>query len=406
MHIRQEEASRTTPLTIDYQPVNPRESMRSLPASMQRVLTIFSGKAFEGQTPWFVTPLYLLLHAAFSTIIGVVCSTIAITASHFWLLLLLPGWMLTLHGLRDLRIRMFHQCSHDNLFGHKSLDTWIGEALSTVLLVQAFPEYRYEHISEHHSIHHMTLADPTVKALLLTFGFRPDMTRRQLWSLLLRKLFSPLFHLNFFLSRITAHFLPAPLGRKFISLGFWVVVLIAVALTHSWLAFLVAWLIPFTLFFQVSNTLRLCVKHVFPQPGAKRQGKAYFASLTYGVFLGEALPNASLPFARRTLAWLRWIARMLFVHFPLRYLVLTGDTVCHDYHHRHPKSKNWANYIFARQTDIETGHVGWPAYQEIWGFGNALNLVFDSLRNADPLEFDVSNLRATHKHELFSAFDD
>ncbi len=385
---------------------DPRESMRNLPSAFQGMLTLLTGKPLQGQKPWSVTPLHHLTIALLSIAVGVVCSTIAVINGYAWLLFLLPGWMLTLHGIRDLRMKIFHQCAHDNMFGHKGVDAFIGETISTFLLIQDFQSYRYEHVIEHHSVHHMTLKDPTVKTLLITFGFRPGMTREQLQRKLLKGIFSPVFHLRFFIARIISHLLPASSTRKTISIGIWVAIVVLATITHSWIPFLIAWFLPLTLFFQVTNTLRLCVKHVFPQPGERRQGKAYFASLTYGVFLGERTPEPDLPPLQRSRAWLHWWTRMLFIHFPMRYLVLTADTVCHDYHHRHPRSKNWANYIFARQEDIEAGHPGWPPYREAWGYRDAVNLVFDSLRIADPGEFDVSKIEATTTHELFSAFDD
>lgn len=385
---------------------DPRESMRVLPSALQGMLTLLTGKPLQGQKPWSVTPLNHLITAILSILVGIVCSTVALTYGYLWLLLLIPGWMITLHGIRDLRMKIFHQCSHDNMFGHKGIDGFIGEIISTFLLIQDFQDYRYEHVIEHHSVHHMTLRDPTVKAMLITFGFRPGMTREQLRTQLLKGIFSPVFHLRFFVSRIFSLLLPESPRRRVISIGIWITLVALVVITHSWIPFLVAWFLPLTLFFQVTNTLRLCVKHVFPQPGEKRQGKAYFSGLTYGVFVGERTPESGLPPFQHFRAWFGWWARLIFIHFPVRYLVLTADTVCHDYHHRHPKSKNWANYIFARQEDVEAGHPGWPPYQEVWSYAGAINLVFDSLRFADPNDFDVSKIEATKAHELFSAFDD
>jgi len=97
---------------------------------------------------------------------------------------------------------------------------------------------------------------------------------------------------------------------------------------------------------------------------------------------------------------------MLFVHAPTRYLVLTGDTVVHDYHHRYPSSREWADYLFARKRDIEAGHKGWPEYHEVWGLVPAINYVFDSLAVADPAEYDIARLPHVSKRELFAAFDD
>ncbi|MGO4754707.1 stearoyl-CoA 9-desaturase, partial [Streptomyces sp. 2MCAF27] len=184
-------------------------------------------------------------------------------------------------------------------------------------------------------------------------------------------------------------------------------VAIAASGLHAWTFVLITWVLPLTLFYQVSNVLRLCVKHTFPAPDrVDRRGKEYFASLTGAIFLGEQAPAPGLrglPFLR---AWTRWWARMLLVHFPARYLVLTGDTVCHDYHHRRPMSRGWAEYIFERAADERSGHRGWPPYHEVWGLVPAINTVFDSLSAADPAEFDVTRLAEVSTRKLYAAFDD
>jgi hypothetical protein len=149
----------------------------------------------------------------------------------------------------------------------------------------------------------------------------------------------------------------------------------------------------------------MCVKHTFPAPAdARRSGKDYFAGLTNAIFLGEAAPAPGMP--RPALAWVRWTVRMLVVHFPARYVVLTGDTVVHDYHHRHPRSRDWPNYLFARQRDIDAGHPGWPAYREVWGLVPAIDLVFRSLSVANPDVYDVAKISSMSSRELFAAFDD
>jgi hypothetical protein len=370
---------------------SPRATMTVLPRALQIPLTALTGRPAPGQRAWRLTPTHHLAGAALSTVLGTLCSACAVRGGA-WVLALLPGWMLTVHGLRNLRQLVFHQCGHFNLYGTARVDAAIGRVISTLLMVEGFPRYRQEHIADHHSAHHMTLHDPTVKALLITVGLRPGMTRSAQWRQLVSLLLSPAFHVRFIVARVRSHFASAAAGQRVASTVFLVGLGTLVTLTHAWLAFLVAWVVPVTIFYQSASILRLAVKHVFPAPGGPRRGKEHFASLTYGVFLGEPVPAADPRRLRRVVAWARWTARMLLVHFPFRYMVLTGDTVCHDYHHRHPRSADWANYLFVRERDLCVGHPGWPPYREVWGFAAAVNLVFDSLTRADPAEFDVAQL--------------
>lgn len=385
----------------------PRESMRVMPGFLQYPLTIFTGKPLNGQRsrPW--TRTYHLVSAISAVLAGVAVSAAGWLYGGAWIALLVPGWAVTLHGMRNLRMMIYHQCSHRNMYRRRKLDRALGHAVSSLLVVQNFERYSQEHVSDHHAARHMTLRDPTVQAFLVSLGLHPRLSRGQMWRTVLGKLVSPRFHLAFAVARVRSFWHGASRTEKTAALALYGAALSAVIATGTWSAFIVAWIIPLVPFFQVSNTLRLCVKHTFPPAGTEtRKGKEYFASLTNAIFIGEPAPSAAPPTRRRVLAWVRWGLRMLFVHAPSRYLVLTGDTVVHDYHHRHPSSREWADYLFARQRDIESGHAGWPGYHEVWGLIPAIDHVFASLRNADSGEYDVTRLRDVSQRELFAAFDD
>jgi fatty acid desaturase len=303
--------------------------------------------------------------------------------------------------MRNLRMMIYHQCAHRNMYNRRKLDAAVGRMSSSLLVVQNFERYSREHVGDHHAAHHMTLRDPTVQAFLISLDLHTGMSRRQMWWRLLGKLVSPKFHLGFSIARVRSFWHGSATAEKVTALALYGAATAASVLTGQWQIFVVGWLVPLFPLFQVSNTLRLCVKHTFPDPSLTvRKGKDYFASLTNAIFLGDRAPERGLG------AWLRWSAKMLFVHFPARYLVLTGDTVVHDFHHRYPSNRGWANYLFARQADLDKGSPGWPAYHEAWGLGAAIDLVFDSLSAADADDFDVTKIRSVSKRELFAAFDD
>lgn len=397
---------RTIPTSVVV-PADPRESMTAFPKALQYPLTIFTGKALPGQKSLGWTPTFHLVTATASVVTGVLVSTLAYLLGGGFLLLFIPGWAVTLHGLRNLRMMIYHQCSHRNMYRRRKPDRLIGHAISGLLIIQNLQRYSREHVSDHHATHHMTLQDPTVQAFLVSLGMHPGMTRRQMWRRLLGKLVSPRFHFAFALSRTRSFWNESARGEKITALALYGTVTAATALTGTWQALALIWLVPLIPLFQISNTLRLCVKHIFPQRGLEdRNSRAYFASLTNAIFIGDQVPSAALPAGMRFLAWTRWTLRLVLVHVPSRYLVLTGDTVVHDYHHRHPRSADWANYIFVRQQDADAGDRRLPPYHEVWGLFPAISHVFDSLSAADPQEFDADLLRSVSKRELFAAFDD
>ncbi|MFC6086607.1 fatty acid desaturase [Sphaerisporangium aureirubrum] len=385
-----------------------RESMHErLPRGLAVPLTLLTGRPHAGQRPLRLTPGGHLLGALASILTGLAAGGAALAAGGWWLALLVPGWGATLHGARNLRMMIYHQCAHRNMWGNRRADALLGRLIAGLLLVQDFERYSAEHVVDHHAVHHMTLRDPTVQAFLLTLRLRPGMTRRGMWRRVVTTVLSPRFHLRFLLARIRSYFHAAGAGVRAWTAAWLLGVAALAAWLDGWVFLLVAWVLPMTVFYQVSNTLRLCVKHTFPGRGQTvRRGREYFAGLTNAVFLGEPVPSRGLRGAARPLAWARWWLRMALVHFPARYLVLTGDTVCHDFHHRYPMSRQWAGYLFAREADHAAGTPGWPPYRQVWGLVPAIDLVFASLRDADPAEYHPDRLAEVNYRELFTAFDD
>jgi hypothetical protein len=364
--------------------------MRVLPAFLQPFLTWLTGKPLQGETPTQLTPLHHLAGALIAFVFGVATSAMALTLMGGWLVLLLPGWVATVHGARKLQVVILHHCSHYRVFGSKHWDTSLGTAIAAALVIQSFDEYRREHIDDHHSARHMTREDPSIRFLLQVVGLRAGMTLDQLRRRLLIALISPRFHGRFIAIRAASLLGSTPWHHQLLAGGFLVLLLSIVATTNSWLVFLVAYLFPLTILYHTSACLRLCVKHTFPERGVGRlRNRAVLASFTNAVFLGEPAPQRGAPLHAQMAAWTRWTFLTVFVHLLTRLFVLVGDTVCHDFHHRHPQ-EDWANYIFARQADIEAGHAGWPAYTEVWGMRDALDEVFISLGTADASQFHLA----------------
>ncbi|WP_210189452.1 hypothetical protein [Agrobacterium rosae] len=301
---------------------------------------------------------------------------------------------------------IFHQAAHSNLYGRSTIDTFVGKLISSLLIIQSFKRYSDDHRLDHHGSAHMTLKDPTVQALLIGLGLRCGMSIDEMWRRVLRKAISPSFHVRFAWGRLRSLFNGPSSTERLIFFLIYGCAIVIVFLEGWWLEFALLWLVPLFPMFQVSNVFRLCVKHTFPAADNEvRTGRAHIASLSNAIFIGEAAP-VGLRGSAAVFPWAKWILRMLVIHLPVRLLVLTGDTVVHDYHHRHPRAREWAKYIFLRQQDMEDGHKGWPSYREVWGLNAGMNIVFSSLEKADPAEFDVNKIASVSDRELFEAFED
>jgi hypothetical protein len=78
-------------------------------------------------------------------------------------------------GARKILICIIHRCVHYQFFGDKR-DRILGEILSTLILVQGFDGYRYDHVKCHHHVDKFATfkGDPDAKFMLL-LGFHPGL---------------------------------------------------------------------------------------------------------------------------------------------------------------------------------------------------------------------------------------
>ncbi|WP_254564991.1 hypothetical protein [Oscillatoria sp. HE19RPO] len=201
------------------------------------------------------------------------------------------------------------------------------------------------------------------------------------WRKLRTTAISPYFHGLFLRNRFLSNFVTSPLYRRAMAIIWVSVVVVVVTLTHTWFAFLVAWVFPLTILYQISALLQFTSEHRWlVVPGI---GKPAIARKSLGRFMGETPPDA--PFSEQPREWLLWLLRMLGYHLPARIAVISGELPEHDWHHRHPNHKDWANGVYHRQRDIEAGCPNWPEeYTEVWGLFNAVDCVFKGLSQMPP----------------------
>jgi hypothetical protein len=218
------------------------------------------------------------------------------------------------------------------------------------------------------------------------------MPRRESWRRVIGRLLSPLFHLTLLKQRLASNLgSGAGWAHRLLSLCYLSTVLaVAVAIPGGWLVLLTAVVAPLGLLYNVISTLRLCTEHRFTAAALGGcHGPESLASTTSAIFLGDPAPPQG-PAGARLVAWAVWWGRLLLWHLPARLLVLPGDSgPAHDLHTRHPKLKDWPNYLFARQRAVEANlAVNGPPYTETWGsVFTAIDEVFLSLERLAPTDY-------------------
>jgi len=359
--------------------LDPRELMKKdLPNWIQPFLTQLTAKPFVGEQQRKRTAINDVVATFVALGIGIATSVLALSQSGFNLGIIPIGWGLTVYGTRKLRLTIMHACSHHAVFpDNRKFNYWLGEFISILTLTPNFKTYQRGHNKIHHSTKLLNPGDETYQYLIDTVGFRLGMNVGHAWRHLWKILVSPTFHIHQFASRLAVTFLSDYLSHNLLSIVFWSSILGFVTLKNLWFVFLVAWIIPISIFFEASSLLRQCVEHRFPVSTAFKHSSEVLSQMTTAIFCGEQIPklDSSASWVKKFLAWTRWWLRMFFYHLPSRVLILTGDSPCHDFHHRNPGSNEWFNCIFERQKEIEAG----VKYYHCWGLLEAINEFFKSL---------------------------
>lgn len=348
---------------------------------VQNFLTWLTGRALPGQSPLFKsTPTLQVLAATFWLLGGVIGGGVLLTSKAPLWPLLPVMWLCVVSSARRFQVSIFHASVHTAFTGNKKVDRWIGEVISLVLFIATYDQYYSDHVLLHHPAETFgTVNDPDF-AFLDKLGFKPGMTKRELWARLANTIFSPRFHLLFFAARVKANFFASGLRRRIIAYAFNAVLLTAVIVSHQWLVFLLCWFIPMTVIYHICALLQFVCEHRWLlQRQRNEPTKLHVARLTVGRFLGSAY-RADGSFAEKGLWFLKMIGHSL-----CRIAVLVAGLPDHDWHHRHPRSKDWPVSVYARQRDIDSGHPGWPEnYQEVWGLFTAIDAVFELLSSMPP----------------------
>jgi hypothetical protein len=372
---------------------NPRSTMyRSLPGFMQSTLTALTGQPYEGEETHHRTPWHHLGSAAFAHSAGTAGTALCIAHGGLAWALVPATTLVALHGARKLRNVIMHQCAHDNFIRNRSFDRLLGKAISVALLTEEFDYYKRSHIEDHHSSRHQTIFDPTVVFLFRDLGVRPGMAPCEMWRRLFISTVSPFYHFRFLAARLRSHFNGTSLRHKICLIAHLCLVSGTVTALDAGRTFLLSWLLPVTLLYQVSTAFRLASRHIFISNLPKKRDKSTLGAFTLGIFIGTPCPKPGKSILRNAGEWSWWWTRMVAFHAPCRLGVLVGDGPAHDFHHRFPRYPDWANYTYARADDQRNLSEGWPPYREVWGLQWAIDATFRSLSAADPSDYPIEAL--------------
>jgi hypothetical protein len=372
---------------------NPREEMaRRLPACLQPFISWLTARPIPGAAARERTAIYHIVTAFLAVVAGVGASGLAFFAADgaAQLALLPLASILTASGMGKLQAVIYHHCAHCTVLRRRAHNICLGRAIGILLLVKHFDSYQSEHMIHHSPKKLLTHEDEFAQFVFNLCGLRLGLPKNVLWRSILLSFASPFFHMRFLLSRISANLLSRSPAHNLVAMLYWALLLVAVDAADAWTAFIVLWLVPLVVLFQIATALRVLCEHRFPHESIMAlRDKRFVGHATAGVFAGHMPPIEAANSAAGALKWMGWWVRMLTLHLFERVFVLVGDAPAHDFHHRHPASRKWANYIQAREADRLAGCPNYPVnYGESWGLFRAIdeNLALMSLAKGRRLD--------------------
>jgi len=355
----------------------------SLPVPVHMVVQAYfdwlTGKPRSGQQPlWSSNPWLELCFGIVEFIGGATIWLMVGNSPQTWLFIP-ASWLLTIAGSVQLR-EVAHHCAHQRFSREKLLNFLVGSIITAVVQMKEFTSFKSYHNTQHHHLEKLATMehDPANKPYLVnTLKFQPGRSKDFYWQRLWQILVSPQFHFQTLSVRLRDSLVAAPLYHRLLTLSWFSAVLTVVAVTHSWVHFLL-WVIPSQIGFQVAVLLQLITEHNWgyvATPG--ESSKSLLLGKCMSRFLGSAPPNATL--CQQPLAWLNWSLQMVG-YVVTRMTVLCLNLPAHSYHHTFPNNQNWANEIYDLQEFTNAGCLNWPGkFPEVWGLWNAIDFVFESL---------------------------
>ena len=364
-----------------------RNSMRALPGFMQPFLSWLTAKPLPEDLDK-VRPLKPFHHIVVSAgLIAGGALLAGIGYSQASIALWLLGFVLATGGIKQMQVMICHNCAHDMVFESRETNITVGRIISGVLMLKPFDTYKSEHALHHSSKTLLTDDDDTLSYLQSVVGLKPSDSIATMWTKLVSTALSPLAVLRSLWGRLKGTATAANRRVAVLTLVFWAgLALLSAALGHFDL-FIVAWVIPIFAGYHISTTFRLAAEHTWPSVDVlERRGIDFICESTTGVFIGEELRIPEGAGTVRRFAHISaWLIKMLAFHLFVRVFVMVGDTPCHDFHHRRPRSKDWPNYITARERDRIEGSKPFPTnYADNWGYINSVTTNFRNFQRALP----------------------
>ncbi len=343
-----------------------------------RFVTWLTGKPLSGQKPLF----RLHWSAYVLVVLGIFFGSLTLGFYNQYqdisVFLTILSWVGLVFSSRRMAAVILHQSVHDRLSGNSKFDKLIGDFVTSLMLTQDYDSYKVDHCDIHHAPRTFaTKYDPIVK-FFSVFGIDLGREKGTLYRNFFISLFSPLFHLSFFITRLRYNINPKRTFKSIFSISYIALLVYLASLSPNILTCLfLVFIFPLVFLYQISAFIEICSEHAWFDNDVKDkdelQNEQYFyANISWGRFCGSEYKQGMSIIGK-----FMWYVEQLFFHLPVRMFILVGDLPQHDYHHRKPLSFNWVDAKYNRELAANNLADEEPPYYDIWGLNNAVKHVFN-----------------------------
>ena len=280
-----------------------------------------------------------------------------------------------------LQVGVFHYCSHGAVFKSWKANIATGRLVSAVCLLPSFDHYRLKHMRHHSHEVLLTDEDEFTEFVIKQCGLKPGSSRKSLWMRIIMSIFSPWFHCKFFMVRFLLATEKIKTTRGLIVLIGWLLTVFFAVVTNNFNNFILFYIIPLFVPFQITVILRtLCEHHVPDDQLDMIRDRSLSDYATRPVFAGCMPPPEDLEGISKIISWTYWWIKMMTFHLLFRFIVLVGDAARHDLHHARPGNRNWANYMCDRYPPRRP--IEFSCSNESWGCFSTIDKCISSISRA------------------------
>ncbi len=279
-------------------------------------------------------------------------------------------------------LHTFHYTIHGASVTDMKFARWFGKYFINIPIMHTpWSVYRKLHVIDHHSKKILCTNEDPDQIFMINHGFHASMNAKEFWLKIFLSPFHPARiyeHMEF---RLKSNFVYPETSEIIPRAIFWVLFIAGIICFDVVQEALIYYLFPLFILTQYSSYIQHIVEHLwFPKKPKNVDPKVYYASLTWGRFLGRPYPEAKNYHRKYRLLYrdrMIFFAKVVLIDIPIRIFSFMQDLPSHDFHHRSPGVNFWR--IPYERANSENRETSRGPMTETWSLWESILILRDHL---------------------------